>query len=300
MNGLRYNICSISFRHELVSFRDLVRFARHTGFSGIELWGVHAKSLLARHSLDAARMVKEMQAAGMRVSMISDYVDLPVEPSQFSRTEENWRQLIALARLFETGKIRLFAGNKASRLATEREWELCAAQLGRLADASSAHGIDAVVETHPGTFADTLDSTVRVMRQTDCKSLQINLDFLHMWEAECEPLLAFRQLGPWVVNYHLKNVKNRNALSVFAPNNVYSPSGQKEGMVPLADGMVDYEPIVAALIRSQTPHSASIEWFGNDPHRVLKSELRWLRGLEKASAGFDPAAAGMKKERMSG
>jgi 3-dehydroshikimate dehydratase len=278
---LRYNICSISFRHELVSFRDLIRFAHNTGFSGIELWGVHAKSLLSNNPLDISRMVKEMEHDEIHVSMISDYVNLLAEPDQFVETESKWSQLVSLARLFKTDKIRIFAGNMASSAATEEEWTYCTTQLRRLVDIASAYGIYTIIETHPETFADTLDSTLRIIQQTEHDFLRINLDFLHMWEADCEPLVAFQKLMTWTMNYHLKNVQARNFLHAFEPNNVYSPSGRRDGMAALADGVVDFAPIINALIQANTPNSASLEWFGNEPYRFLKTELHWLKEQEK-------------------
>lgn len=42
---MRLALCTISFRHHLVSIGELARFARGHGFDGIELWGVHARNL---------------------------------------------------------------------------------------------------------------------------------------------------------------------------------------------------------------------------------------------------------------
>ncbi|MGG1516562.1 sugar phosphate isomerase/epimerase family protein [Paenibacillus oryzisoli] len=280
MKLLRYNICSISFRHGLVSFRDLVRFAHQTGFSGIELWGVHAKSMLETNPLEVTRMVTEMHQHHIGVSMISDYVDLLGVPDKFAETESKWHTLIRLARLFQTDKIRIFAANKSSKSASAEELELCILRLKRLASLSSNYGIYTLVETHPETFADTLDSTLHLAQQVEHPFLRINLDFLHMWEAHCDPLEAYEKLMPWTSNFHLKNVRGRHLLEVFKPENVYSPSGRTDGMVMLADGVVDYKPIIAALKQSKTQHSISLEWFGKDPFNCLKKELIWLKTQE--------------------
>jgi 3-dehydroshikimate dehydratase len=286
---LRYNICSISFRHELVSFRDLVRFAHDTGFSGIELWGVHAKSLLSNHPSDITRLVKEMEQDDVHVSMISDYVNLLAEPAHFPETERKWSELIDHAKWFQTDKIRIFAGNMASGDATEEDWTYCTTQLKRLAERASYYGIYTIIETHPATFADTLDSTLRIIRQTDHNFLRINLDFLHIWESGCEPLVALHKLMPWTMNYHLKNVQGSSFLHVFEPNNVYSPSGCRDGMVALADGVVDYASVIHALLITNTPYSASLEWFGSEPHLFLPAELSWLKEQEATNKYFNTA-----------
>ncbi|MFD0697454.1 sugar phosphate isomerase/epimerase family protein [Paenibacillus sp. GCM10027628] len=280
---MQYNICTISFRHELVSFRELVRFAHRTGFSGIELWGGHARSLLANQPLNIASMVEDMEQDHICVSMISDYVNLFVGPEQFEETVCKWRQLIEMANLFKTRKIRIFAGNMASGGANDQDWALCAEQLRILLDLAMDQGIYTVIETHPGTLADTLDSTIRLIQQTDHDALRVNLDFLHIWESGCEPMEALFKLKPWTMNYHLKNVQARSYLSVFEPNNVYSPNGLREGMVALAEGVVDYKPIIQELVKVQSPYLASLEWFGYEPYRQLETEIRWLKEVEQSS-----------------
>ncbi len=277
---MQYNICSISFRHELVSIRNLVRFAHLAGFSGIELWGVHGVSLLRNNPLDIARIVNEMKDVGICVSMISDYLDLLAEPDFFAAEEIKWREKISLARLFKTNKIRIFCGNKGSAAATRREWELCITRLKHMADLSAAYGIYTVIETHPGTYADCLDSTIRLIKEIEHEYVRINLDFLHLWEAGCHPIEAYQRFKPWTINYHLKNVSNRDCLPVFLPDNVYSPSGQRDGITSLADGLIDYAGIIHVLESDNTPYSASLEWFGNEPFSLLKAELQWLKNLE--------------------
>jgi 3-dehydroshikimate dehydratase len=280
---LRYNICSISFRHELVSFRELVHFAHTAGYSGIELWGVHANSLLRNNSLKIERLIEEMQSVSITVSMISDYLDLLVEPNLFLKVEQKWYELISIAQLFKTDKIRIFAGNKASASASEEEWGLCIARLRHLVEISSAYGIYTVIETHPCTFADNLQETLRLLAEVNHEFLCINLDFLHLWEVECPPYEAFWQLKPWIVNFHFKNVLNQESLHVFSPNNVYSPSGYRDGMVPLANGAIDFSEIVNLLMKEQTTFPASIEWFGDEPFHRLRSELQWLKEVEAKS-----------------
>lgn len=43
--SMKYSLCTISFRHQLISFTDIVQFAYKNGFEGIELWGIHAQNL---------------------------------------------------------------------------------------------------------------------------------------------------------------------------------------------------------------------------------------------------------------
>ena len=38
-------VCTISFRHQLISIDELASWAQAQRFQGIELWGVHARNL---------------------------------------------------------------------------------------------------------------------------------------------------------------------------------------------------------------------------------------------------------------
>ena len=280
VQGVKYNICSISFRHEMVSFRELIRFAHDVGFSGIELWGVHARSLKHAHRANVAEVVEELNAQGLCVSMISDYVDLHAASAAYSSVLDKLDGLIALCREFGTDKIRIFAGSRSSASATPVEWQLAVKRLRQMAQRTEEHGIRLVIETHPETYADSLASTMRLLAEVDHPALRVNVDFLHLWEAGDDLLPAYRALRPYAVNYHLKNVSQRSALGVFAPLNVYSPNGTREGITRLADGAIDFVEVVRTLTADETPYSASIEWFGPQPFDALQRELAWLRDVE--------------------
>ena len=39
---MKVSLCTITFRHHLLSIEDIANWARCNGFQGIELWGAHA------------------------------------------------------------------------------------------------------------------------------------------------------------------------------------------------------------------------------------------------------------------
>ena len=45
---MKYSLCTISFRHQLISFTDIVQFAYENGFEGIELGDACTKFVHAR------------------------------------------------------------------------------------------------------------------------------------------------------------------------------------------------------------------------------------------------------------
>ncbi|MEW9700040.1 sugar phosphate isomerase/epimerase family protein [Paenibacillus sp. SI8] len=276
---MRYSICSISFRHELISFRELIHLAAQTGFSGIELWGVHAEALIHKEPSLLACELEEMRGAGIGISMISDYVELLCDTSTFIESKHKWQRLIDLALSFHTNKIRLFAGNKSSTAASEQDWEVCIQNLKELTQMASEFEIFTVIETHPRTLADSLASTMQIIREIDHPFLGVNLDFLHLWEAGTDPLEAYQRLQPWVLNVHLKNVRNANHLHVFEPGNIYSPNGNRDGMTALGEGAILFAPLIQNLKTVDFTHFAALEWFGKNPSQYVKREMKWLEDV---------------------
>ncbi|KIC23262.1 3-dehydroshikimate dehydratase, partial [Leisingera sp. ANG-M6] len=68
----------------------------------------------------------------------------------------------------------------------------------------------------------------------------------------------------------------RDRLDVFAPANVYSAAGSRDGMVPLFEGAYDYSTLMAEL--AQDPAcEASLEWFGDAVFQTLKGDIAQIR-----------------------
>ena len=84
----------------------------------------------------------------------------------------------------------------------------------------------------------------RVIRRSKPSEFKINLDFLHIWESGADPIDSFHRLKPWTLHYHFKNISSADYLHVFEPNNVYAAAGSRIGMVPLFEGIVNYDEII--------------------------------------------------------
>lgn len=272
---IRLHLCTISFRHHLVSLPELAGWAGTQGFDGIELWGVHARHLADQPELDGPWL----QARGLNVPMISDY--LPLEGSE-AEAIRHTRNLCRLARHWQAPKVRTFAGQQGSTGMSEDRRRQITRRLRILAQCVADEGLSLMLETHPGTLADTVDSTLTLLAEADHTALGINFDVLHVWESGADPCAALDQLAPWVQHCHFKNIGHYRQLGVFAPANVYSPAGCREGMVPVLDGACDYRPLLTVLANwrprsGSGPLDISLEWFGPDSYRVLAADLHRLR-----------------------
>jgi 3-dehydroshikimate dehydratase len=283
---IRFHLCTISFRHQLVSLPELATWAGATGFDGIELWGVHARHLVQQPGLDG----RWLKSQGLGIPMVSDY--LPLEGGEQEAIRYT-RDLCQLARHWQAPKVRTFAGHQGSAELDRGQRKALTRRLQTLTRCVADEGLTLVVETHPGTLADTVDSTLEMLADIDHPALGINFDVLHVWEAGADPQLALQQMAPWVRHFHFKNIHQRDQLGVFAPANVYSPAGSRQGMVPVMEGACDYRPLLDTLANWQqslanpAPLDISLEWFGPDSYRVLSSDLRQLR-LRVPETGDQP------------
>ncbi|MGO4543547.1 sugar phosphate isomerase/epimerase family protein [Paenibacillus sp. 2TAB23] len=279
---MKIALCTISFRHQLISMNELIAFAAANGFNGIELWGTHARSIYeakgsyGRMEDPGAQITKH----GLEVSMLSDYLNIALDVD-YSRIAEQTKQVIALANWFNVSRIRTFAGERPSGEAGRAEWTQYLERLRFIGDLCASAGKKLLLETHPNTLADRLDSTLRLMEELDHPAIRLNLDVFHMWESGADPLASLALLNPWVDYYHLKNSASLQQAKLFEPHNVYSPSGDRSGMVPLCEGAIDYRPVLEQIKRdangAQADRFASLEWFGANSQAVLAQDIAFIR-----------------------
>ena len=270
---MKYSLCTISFRHQLISFTDIVQFAYENGFEGIELWGTHAQNLYMQERETTEREIDYLKDKNLEITMISDYLDISLL-ADFQKTMEKCEQLAKLAKWFNTNKIRTFAGQKGSEDFSEQERKEYVKRICMICDLFAQHNMYILLETHPNTLTDTLPSTLKLLEEVNHPYLKINLDFLHIWESGADPLDSFQRLKPWIQHYHFKNISSAEYLHVFEPNNVYAAAGSRIGMVPLFEGIVNYDEIIREV--RDTDHFASLEWFGHNAKDILKEEMRAL------------------------
>ncbi|AIW85649.1 sugar phosphate isomerase/epimerase [Bacillus mycoides] len=280
---MKYSLCTISFRHQLISFTDIVQFAYENGFEGIELWGTHAQNLYMQERETTEREIDYLKDKNLEVTMISDYLDISLL-ADFQKTMEKCEQLVTLANWFNTNKIRTFAGQKGSEDFSEQERKEYVERIRMICDLFAPHNMYILLETHPNTLTDTLPSTLKLLEEVNHPYLKINLDFLHIWESGADPVDSFHRLKPWIQHYHFKNISSAEYLHVFEPNNVYAAAGSRVGMVPLFEGIVNYDEIIREV--RDTDHFASLEWFGHNAKDILKEEMKVLtnRKLEVVSS----------------
>jgi 3-dehydroshikimate dehydratase len=274
---MNLSLCTISFRHHLISLDQIATWASRHDFQGIELWGVHAQNLVDRPEYD----IDWLRARNLCVPMLSDY--LPLQGDK-SIAFEKAARLCRLCQKWGAKKLRTFAGDRGSHEVSPEQRKAWIARMRELTELADAHGISLVVETHPNTLADTHASTLQLLDEIDHHALRVNLDVIHVWEAGADPIAVLKQLEPFVAHMHWKNISSKELLHVFAPANVYAPAGNRAGMVNLFAGAFDYQHFLRFVMTesrlSWDNLDASLEWFGPNVLRTLQQDALQLRALE--------------------
>ncbi|MDO9417892.1 sugar phosphate isomerase/epimerase family protein [Pararhizobium sp.] len=266
---MKVSLCTITFRHHLISLAEIAGWAQANDFQGIELWAAHGRNLTSQTDRDA----EWLAGYGLSVPMISDYLPLEADRETLRRKTI---ELCRMARRWNASKIRTFAGNRPSSAFSREDRRVMAARLREICAITAGYGIHLLVETHPNTLAETAASTLELIGAVNHPFFAINFDTLHVWEGGDDPVAVHRQMRPHIRHYHLKNIRARADLAVFAPANVYAAAGSREGMTPLFQGAFDYMHFLTEI--SDDPVTeVSLEWFGHDCMEVLTRDRRQIR-----------------------
>lgn len=263
---MKLALCTISYRHHLRSFNDLIEFASEEHFDAIDIWGVHAEHLRTEE-------VDQLKSSHLNVSMLSHYLNLNGPMSELL-TET--KRLSRLAKRIGTKRIRIFAGNEASHTLCDAKWNQLVYRLNGICRVLDAAGQRLLLEFHPNTATDTVEATQCLLQAIHHPACRINFDVLHVIESKADPVEAYVRLASYVDHLHLKTVAKADQFSVFEPSNVYAASGSREGMVPLFEGIVDYQRFFEELSGHVNHLTASLEWFGPDPDKRLKEDRRLI------------------------
>lgn len=275
---MNLSVCTISFRHQLISIAEIAKWSVANSFQGIELWGAHATNLE-----DQPLYGKEwLSSYSLRATMLSDYLPLFEERDALYFKVH---RLCRLAKHWGATKIRTFASNEASSDITEDKRHLLFERLKLVCDWLSDYDLNLVIETHPNTYADSVASTIELFEGVNKKNLQLNYDVLHVWESGADVIASCELLAPYINHFHFKNISSSKHLSVFAPDNVYAAAGSREGMVPIFDGAVDYQGFIEYLYSKPQLRNidSSLEWFGNDCKNVLSHDRYKLQKMSQAA-----------------
>jgi 3-dehydroshikimate dehydratase len=277
---MNLSICTISFRHQLLSIEEIASWAQKHHFQGIELWGAHAKNLADQPQYNQ----QWLSGYNLRATMISDY--LPLDKTE-QALKKSVQELAQLAVHWGAKKIRTFAGGNASQTTSVPSFNQLVSQLQKACDWLAHYQLNLIIEIHPNTYADTVESTLELFKHVARDNMKVNFDVLHVWESKAEVIPSLETLLPYIDHCHFQNLTSAEYLDVFTPATVYSASGSREGMVSLFEGAVDYNAFIQYVAEHANQHiktiDSSLEWFGGDCKETLNRDRYLIQQLYQQS-----------------
>jgi inosose dehydratase len=158
-------------------------------------------------------------------------------------------------------------------------WRTLLANLDRLTDLATEHGVRAVLHPHVGTMVENGEEVQRVL---DGCSIALCLDTGHLLIGGTDPAELTRQAPHRIAHTHLKDVDARLAGQVQSGRRTYSEA-VGEGMYrPLGQGDVDVEAIVGHL-RGQGYDG----WYVLEQDTILTEEPRGEGPLTDVRASLE-------------
>ncbi|MCD1259613.1 sugar phosphate isomerase/epimerase [Paenibacillus athensensis] len=269
---MKWTMTTVSFRYHLLSYTELLELAAQSGFQGIELWEPH----LLRHEAEIYRQAAEPAAGALPVHVLSAYLN----GTDFTISADKWARDLGVklnhCRKLGVPVLRLFTGTMSSAEADEQTWRRWLERLGQSETLAQEYGVQIAFETHPGTLldrAEAVDRFVQAIASNRWRQIGLNFDVFHVWEFGV-PLECLQRWFPHVKHVHLKNAMN--VTEQFAMANVYHPMGVYSDLAPLAEGVVDVEPVVALLQERGYDGAVTLEWFGLPSVRHFREEIGFL------------------------
>lgn len=248
---MRTGLVSISFRKHTTA--EVAKASAAAGLECIE-WGgdIH----VPHGDLTAAREAAAItQDAGLAVSSYGSYLRLG-EPDQ-----PDHRAVVDTALALGAPIIRVWAGKRASKDATDQYRAWVVEETLRLAEMVAAAGIKIAFEYHGNTLTDTRDSAKRFFEETAHPAAKTFWQPPQRMETE-ECVLSLEEALPYLANVHVfywwPDAKHRR---------------------PLADGMDRWRRFVSQICSYGADPDLLLEFMPDDSITSLSTEAATLRRL---------------------
>ncbi|MFP4052896.1 MAG: sugar phosphate isomerase/epimerase family protein [Phycisphaerae bacterium] len=257
---IRISYCTIAFqknkwgKDRLVEkpIEEIWPIVADAGYDGIEIWYPHVEML---DGGALGELAGQLEKAGLEVAMLSPYFDFTSSEESVTASIQRGGEAIAAARTLGARGIRCFTGKVGSADADEAQWHRAICALQTLAD--QAPDLLWALETHPHNLMDTLQASLNLIRRVD----RPNVVFIFQPSTFAdEPIEALKQLAPWTRHVHATNLRDKQRTL-------------------LAEGEMDWPAIVQGLRDRGVEGYISVEWMGDEPAEVARTEATYLRSL---------------------
>ncbi len=265
-SDIKIILCTIAYRDRLLDY--VLDVAEDLGFDGVEIWGrePHISEQFDENRVKAVRrMISER---GLLVPVLGSYLRFGSTKTRMERTVE-LEDTLHTAHCLGTQIVRVWASDVPSARASEAVWEATVRECQDACEQANKLGITLAVEMHSGTLADSAASARRLAESVKHDNLRLNYQVVPEDTEPQTPLEQLQSVLPYVVHMHAQNYAQLT-------------SAKEVRRVPLADGAIDYRPIVRQLRESGYTGCIGVEfsWVeGEGKHEALAADLMYLRSL---------------------
>ena len=240
--------------------REIVPIVAAAGYDAIEIWGPHLEAL---SEADLGRAERLLSESGLRVAMVSPYLDFTTSPETASQSLDLGRRTLALARRMGGRAVRCFTGRVGSAEAAADQWRRAVESLRALAD----EGPDLywALETHSRNLMDTIEASERLVGEVGRANVRLIFQPATFGAAYLE---AARRLAGLACHVHASNSREPGP-------------GQAACRTDLASGDMDWRAILGVLAAPGAAFDGcvSVEWMGEEPEAAARREAPYLAGL---------------------
>lgn len=262
-DGLKTALCTIAFRERLLEYS--LDIACEAGLDGVEIWGrePHISEEYDANRVAAAR--KMVVDRGLAVAVFGSYLRLGPDGSDSMPL----RDVLQIAAGLEAPVIRVWASDVGSDEADEEVWQRTVAQCREAACAARKMGMRLAAEMHSNTLADTGESASRLVEEVGCDNFGLNYQASPQLDGE-DALERLDQVLAHVFHLHAQN---------YAP---LDGDPERVERVGLADGIIDYPPLLGRLRESGYDGYIAIEFSPSnvdDKRAAILRDCLYVRNL---------------------
>ncbi len=257
-------LCTIAFRERLLEYS--LDIACEAGLDGVEIWGrePHISEEYDANRVTAAR--KMVTDRGLEVAVFGSYLRLGAVGND---NNISLRNVLQIAAGLEAPVVRVWASDVGSDQADEALWKRTIEECREAAAAASRMGMKLAAEMHSGTLADTGPCARRLVDEVGHDHFGLNYQASSkLGEEDALERLEFAL--PHVFHLHAQN---------YAPLN---GDPERVERVGLADGVIDYAPLVQRLREAGYEGYLAVEFSPSnceDKREAIIRDAQYLRSL---------------------
>ena len=253
---MKTGLCTIAFRD--LPFVEVLDLAVSAGFDGVEPWGRPDHTPDPFDEDVVKRAADAVQSRGLEISQFGSYANPTAKCF-----EEQMKDALAIAKIYQTKVIRVWAGDCGSADAVDAQWEAAINGFVSFCDRVADAGMTLVVEMHNGRLSDTVDGCLKLIEAVNRENFRMN--FQPMFSNTPETTLEEAQrISPFVSTVHAQNYvsigKNKRSL--------------------ISDGLVDFDKVVRIFRAVGFDGYLEVEFVKeDDPVAALAADALYLRKL---------------------